>query len=88
MTLPPFTYIDLIGIPKDKVKHLMSVLISRYGLVRFHDCSFDTREDWLSVHRYILVGEDRVFVGSPSKSPFYYSKTVPWQTVLHTTPIL
>jgi len=86
MTLPPFTYIDLIGIPKSKVKPLMSILISRYGLVRFPNCSFDTREDWLSVHRYILVREDGVFVGSPSKySP---GAVVPWQTVLRTTPIL
>ena len=45
MVLPPFTYIDLIGIPKDKVKPLMSILISRYRLVRFPDCSFDTREN-------------------------------------------
>lgn len=86
MVLPPFTYIDLVGIPKSKVKPLMSILISRYGLVRFHDCSFGVWGAWLSAHRYILVREDGVFLGSPSKySP---GAVVPWQAVLRTTPIL
>ena len=85
MTLPYFDYITLDGINETNVRKLMAILVYKYGLNRYVACSFDKNPSkWISNHPGIRIDSSGYFVGSN----YGGKRTVSWQAVLRTTPIL